>query len=134
MNDAPVPSPTPFVRPSLPANLGASPLVLHPWNEAGMAAALSGRLVLDGGCLYVAAEELGGRWLLTFPYPGTDWDGTAIRYDEEELPVGELFVFGGGEVDLTEANADGFDWVKPPDPACLIGKAWFVYNVDAPSP
>lgn len=120
---------TPFVRPSLPAHLVASPLVLHPWNEAGDGALLTGRLVLEDGCLYVVSDDSNERWVPSFPYPGTDWDGTSVVAGDQVISNGELAMFGGGETDLTEANVDAFDWVKPPGPACLTtGKAWWVYN------
>jgi len=127
------PSPTPFVAPSLPAHIAESPLVLHTWNEAGFGADLSGRLVLEDGCLYIVSDDSGGRWLPSWPYPGTDWDGTAVVSEGAVIPLGELAVFGGGEGDLTEANVEGLDWVNPPDPACLTtGKAWWVYAGSAP--
>ena len=124
----PSPSSTPFVAPSLPAELAASPLVLHPWSEEGHGAALPGRLVLEDGCLFVVGEESGERWVPSWPYPGTGWNGSAVVSGGEVIPIGELAVFGGGEGDLSRANADRFDWVNAPDPACLTtGKAWFVY-------
>ena len=127
------PSPTPFVAPELPAELAASPLVLHPWNEEGHGAALPGRLVLEDGCLFVVGEESGERWVPSWPYPGTGWNGTAVVSGGTVIPIGELAVFGGGEGDLSKAHVARIDWVKAPELACLTtGKAWWVYAGSAP--
>jgi hypothetical protein len=127
------PSPTPFAAPSLPAALAQSPLVLHPWSEEGHGAALPGRLVLEEGCLFVVGEESGERWVPSWPFPGTGWNGSAVVSGGEVISIGEPAVFGGGEGDLSKAEADGIDWVKAPDPACLTtGKAWWVYAGSAP--
>jgi len=131
MDATPPAEQTAFVAPSLPAHLAASPLVLHPWNAGGAGAAISARLVLEDGCLWLVGEESGGRWVPSFPYPGTDWDGAAVISVDEVVAVGEVAVFGGGESDLTEANLAAYDWIKPPDPDCLVGKGWFVYNGSA---
>jgi len=132
--DTSTPSPTPFVRPSLPALVADSPLVLHTRSDGGHGAAQPGRLVLEDDCLYLVAEGSDYRWVPSFPYPGTDWDGTAVVSEGDVIPMGELAVFGGGEIDVDETNAETMDWVKPPDPPCLMddGKAWLVYTVSGP--
>lgn len=43
-------------------------------SDEGMAAEVSGRLELDGSCLYVALDEVGERYPIVWP-AGTTWDG-----------------------------------------------------------
>jgi hypothetical protein len=82
-----------------------------------------GRLVMANDCLFV---QLGtGEHVLTaFPAEFTEWDGQLqiLTLSGDEIPLGEVFVFGGSGMDTNRANA--VTWAAPPDEACLKGQRY----------
>jgi hypothetical protein len=87
-----------------------SPVALTPYWPEGGAMAITGRLVLEDGCLYLSDGE-GGRILPTFPWPGTHWepkDGTLTIFGRHRFQLGEMLTAGGGFA-TSEGGSDGSD-------------------------
>lgn len=81
--------------PILSAN---SPVALTPYWPEGGAANITGRLVLEDGCLYLRDAD-GERVLPTFPWPGSHWDSktaTVSIFGRYRFRVGQLVTAGGG--------------------------------------
>lgn len=75
-----------------------SPVALTPYWPEGDGAAISGRLTLEDGCLYLRQAD-GRRLLPTFPWPGTAWDPAAARlsiFGRYHFRVGDQIAAGGG--------------------------------------
>ncbi len=80
-------------------DLGTQPLATYSDpDDAGDAAGISGRLVLEEGCVYLTSPEFSERWVPVFraeAEPG--WrDGTLI-FDGEEYTGDETVGLGGSE-------------------------------------
>ena len=99
-----------------------SPLALVP-STGGMGhqAALSGRLILDGGCLYVERPN-GERLIPVFRSPNTRWNaetGTVETVSSGRFRVGDLVRLPGG---LSSPQS----WSKPPPGGCAGDRFWVV--------
>lgn len=104
-------------------------LPLYAAGEGGLGAALEARLVRVEQCVFLVSAA-GERWLALWPSPGTEWDATSVHSGGTAVAVGTTAVFGGGETDLTAADVARLEWVRAPKPECVIGKAWWIHNVD----
>jgi hypothetical protein len=98
------------------------PLTLYP-SSGGMGhqARLIGRLVLEGGCLYVVNPR-GQRWIPVFRSPHTRWNAALAAVETnygETWRVGEIVALGGG-------GSDASSWSKPPPPGCAGDRFWLV--------
>ena len=98
------------------------PLVLYP-STGGMGhqAMLTGRLTLEGGCLYVAGPQ-GQRLIPVFRSPDTRWNAetrTVETVSGGRFRVGEVVRLPGG-------TASTLRWTKPPPPGCTGDLYWLV--------
>jgi hypothetical protein len=110
-----------------------SPVALTPYWPEGGAASISGRLVLEDGCLYLR-DAAGGRILPTFPWPGTHWepkDGTLTIFGRHRFRVGQMLSAGGGFA--TQEGGDGSDaaalqrMLVAPRPRCDVSRVAVLY-------
>ncbi|MGE0598738.1 MAG: hypothetical protein AB7J35_02795 [Dehalococcoidia bacterium] len=101
---------------------GAStPLALYRGKPNGDDALLSGRLVLDGRCLYVEASDT-SRSFVALPEVAAKWDseaGTLVMGDRSAKP-GDQVGFGGG----FPGTLEHMDWETAPDEACDTSRAF----------
>lgn len=102
--------------------LPEDPLTLYP-SSGGMGhqARLSGRLVLEGGCLYVANPR-GQRWIPVFRSPHTRWNAALAAVETnygETWRLGDTLALGSG-------TASTLNWSKPPPPGCVGDDFWLV--------
>lgn len=115
-----------------------SPVALTPYWPEGGAAMISGRLVIEGGCLYLRDAD-GGRILPTFPWPGTQWQpetGRISIFGRINVGVGEQLTAGGGFA--TQAGADSGNaaalqrMLVVPRPQCDTSRVAVLYFGEAP--
>ncbi len=88
---------------------------------AGHQALLTGRLMLEGGCLYVVTDR-GERWIPVFRSPLTRWNAAARSVETsygETWRVGETVRLTGG---MSQPRA----WSKAPPPGCSGSNYWLV--------
>jgi hypothetical protein len=116
--------------PTLAAN---SPVALTPYWPEGGAASISGRLVLEDGCLYLRQAD-GRRILPTFPWPGTHWepkDSTLTVFGRQRFRVGQTITANGGFA--TQEGGDGSDaaalqrMLVAPRPQCDVTRVAVLY-------
>jgi hypothetical protein len=86
-------------------------------------AALIGRLVVDGKCLFVEAAG-GSRLLIGFPDEATKWDDDSQRLTlgDRTFAVGDEVMFGG-----SAATGDPLKllrWATEPSPDCTAEQFW----------
>jgi hypothetical protein len=125
------PTPTSMIVPTIaPGDPLAVQLARFVPDEVGMGALLTGTLRGAGVCL-VVDDELGNTWLTAWPATAT-WDPQTgrIRLGTAELGLGEVGLFGGGEVTLYSSTDPAVRWTRPPPSVCLPTKAWFVYTLE----
>lgn len=75
-------------------------------DDDGMAAEISGTLVLDGQCLYVEVAELGERFPILWP-AGTAWDEgsqSVVPPTGGMIPVGKNVRGGGGYLEVSDVE------------------------------
>lgn len=110
-----------------------SPVALTPYWPEGGAAMISGRLMLEGGCLYLRQAD-GRRLLPTFPWPGTHWepkDETLTIFGRHHYRVGQPLSASGGFV--TQDGGDGSDvaalqrMLVAPRPQCDVTRVAVLY-------
>jgi len=111
--------------PSKPIALPAMAHVQH----AFLAAAATGRLVLSGGCFYLASLYTAKREALVWPYKFTARTSPAGVYDASGRLVarpGEKVDFGGGDMVLANVAPGTITSTR-----CLAGArtAWFIAGV-----
>lgn len=129
---------TPSATPSAASDTG--PLALTTGN-LGMEALSVGALEIIDRCTFTVGPD-GERTMLAWPAPVTLWDAAAEvivfrRLDGEERRVGDgdAVSLGGGGSSLAEDGLDAVDWVAryewvvPPDPACVLDTRWLVSDV-----
>jgi hypothetical protein len=96
----------------------------RPEGSLGHLAQTIGRLEVDGSCLYLALEN-GGRTLLVWPEPGTEWTPSTqtVILDGISARVGDRVSLGGG---FFPPPDDISEWANPPDPDCWQESRWLV--------
>jgi hypothetical protein len=101
----------------------SDPLVLYSAGEEAMQALVRGRLVREGDCLSIVADD-GSRWLAAFPAQATRWqeEPAAVVFLDRPLEI-------GSEVELSGGEGGALEWVKPPAPACDTSSIWIVAPV-----
>ena len=101
------------------------PLVLYPTTGGmGHQALLSGRLLLEGGCLYVERTN-GERLIPVFRSPNARWNAETLTVETVHggsFRVGEVVWLSGG-------TAASLRWSKPPPPGCTGDLYWLVNDV-----
>jgi hypothetical protein len=82
----------------------SSPLATYPPPRTGKVALASGRVVLEGGCVYLASETA-DRTVLLFPRE-TQWDPSSrqIHLGNSTVRIGELVSAGGGFSPASDAD------------------------------
>lgn len=76
----------------------SGPLAVYPKASAGMDAALTGKLKLEGTCLVIVAE--GGQTSLpVFPVEDATWDGSTLTYAGDEYAPGDEMKLSGGNLE-----------------------------------
>lgn len=86
-------------------------------------AAMIGELVIENNCLYVRTEA--GELVLTaFPSDFAEWDGErqVLSLSGKDVPLGEVFVFGGSGMDMSRAS--NARWSTPPHEGCAEGQSY----------
>ncbi|MBG6189305.1 hypothetical protein IWX64_000225 [Arthrobacter sp. CAN_A212] len=105
-------------------DLGTQPLATYSDpDDAGDAAGISGRLVLEEGCVYLTSPEFSERWVPVFRAEAEpEWrDGTLI-FDGEEYSGDETVGLGGSEWGGDDAD------LSIPD-ACDDSPRWAAWQV-----
>lgn len=104
-----------------------SALALYPASPESHQALLRGRLVREGGCVYLEGED-GERYLAALPSPGTRWlpDGAGVEIEGRAVPLGARVEVAGGE---TRVGGDSVDWVQAPAASCDDDLMWIVSGV-----
>ncbi len=98
-----------------------SPLALYRGTPNADDALLSGKLVLDGRCLYVEATD-GTRSFVALPEVAAKWDSKAGRLvmGDRSAKPGDQVGFGGG----FPGTLNQMDWDAAPDDSCDTSRAF----------
>lgn len=73
-------------------------VTFQPTGPGGEAAAISGTLVLENGCIALANPDGDSPMILAFPEGQADWDGETLTVGDQQLHLDEEAEFGGAEV------------------------------------
>lgn len=78
-------------------DLGGQPLATYSNpEEAGDSAGISGRLVLEDGCVYLTSREFSERWVPVFRAESNpEWRDGTLTFDGEEFSGDETVGLGG---------------------------------------
>jgi hypothetical protein len=118
----------PAAAPGSGASPGLTAIVLPrlPDSAEGNSAALEGRLVSEGPCLYV--DSKGGRFLIAALSPSLTWNPETRRLASgtADFAVGDEIMAGGSQSGLS-----ALPWTVAPHPSCDSSRIWIATSVSA---
>jgi len=120
---SPAPTPGNSASPAPPPAISIL-LPTHP-HAITLDALLQGRLVVQGGCLFVEGSK-GSKTGVAWP-AGSRWDAlrqAIVIKGVEVASAGQEVRVGGGLFDVTVETINDFEWINPPLPQCLGDYFW----------